>query len=231
MNAIAVTLVLALTLSTIPTTRLAAFPAAAGDQKTNGPGSNWSRVQAVMPGSRLTVARNAGEPQTDLYFIEASDPLLVVAGVAKLSLPKHVKQTLLASANARPDLWRKVLDGSDVFLTDRLRLSENGLFDRGRKLADLDQLIQQIRRDDIESIGLVRQKASLKATIGGGAGAFLGGLGLNLILGLSEFRCGTSCGQLTALLLIGPTLAGTAAGYHADRHEMTTLIYQRPAPN
>jgi hypothetical protein len=108
--------------------------------------SNWARVRALAPGSRISVAAVGLGGQDQQYFVSASERTLTVLLVG--GLPRSAKQLAIKLAATHPELfmlpekWMEFSDG-------RVRANPDGLFVGGHKVADLGDIAKTIDAGDV----------------------------------------------------------------------------------
>ena len=182
--------------------------------------SDWSRVRKVGYGTSILVTLDDGR-RLALRVLGADESALYGFQTLEGKLTGRVERTL-ADVSAT---WTRILTGS-IIVNDKVRISLDGIFDDGRKVAD----VQQAPRDGIRMIsGPVRQRGSARsAAILAGIGGFIG---LSMAASLAMKDCGGSCSDEKAgmaVALVGFPVGLGVAGYFAGSHTEEGVIYQAP---
>ncbi len=108
--------------------------------------SDWMRVRAIAPGSRIRVAAIGLGDQDHQYFVSASDSTLTMLLVG--SLPRSARRLAVKLAvelpqfYMLPEKWMEFSDG-------RVRATSDGLFVGGHKVADLSDFARTIDAGEV----------------------------------------------------------------------------------
>jgi hypothetical protein len=164
--------------------------------------SDWTRVRAIEPRSRIRVTAVGLGDRDHQYFVSASDramTLLVVGG-----LPRTAKRLVLNLAGSHPELfvspdkWAEYRDG-------KVRVNPDGLFIGNRKIADLSEIAKTVDAGDVAEVSaeVVIPRAphdidQLSPVVGG---AFVAGLYGTLAI------CKDKCGSAALLPILGAPIA------------------------
>src|SRR5215470_9831670 len=116
--------------------------------------SNWSRVRTIIPGTRISVGI-AGPDEVEQYFLDATDDAITLLDLTHRDLPRDARQTLIRIAEIRPLLftatkWTEATDG-------RIRVNQDGVFVKGRRIVALDDIVKTIDRGDVGEISRLRK--------------------------------------------------------------------------
>ena len=148
--------------------------------------SSWSHVRDLDPPAELRVTRRGGQP-VRRHFLRAGDSELDVLNLTDPAIPNAVRQKLLETAEGHSDYFSRAGRGETFQLkvdvgpfSDRayqrqdLRLAPDGVFLADRKLADLDQIVEQIARTEIAEIRSLSKHLVPHLFVGAAVGALLG---------------------------------------------------------
>ena len=186
--------------------RTAVPPAAAG----------WSRVRALRLPTVVLVTVNDAAPRTG-WLVQANAARLTVLDLAEETVPRAAARALLAMAAARPESFGAM--GPDrVFQQDDVRVGRDGVFVRGRRVAEFDRVVASVARGDVVELrGPVVARGSVFGAIVGGWLGFSAGV----VPGLG----GASPGAAWSAL-IGSIAAGGFLGSHWSSHSTAGLVYR-----
>jgi hypothetical protein len=121
---------------------LVASPVPAG-QKPNKQ-LDWQKLKAGMQ-IVLTVA--GGETVTErVLFVD--DAILVTRRAPPPKLPGRVETALVDAAS----YWRSILNAGTTYRPDSVRVSQDGIFDGDKKLAELTEVVRYTPRGDVLAI-------------------------------------------------------------------------------
>ena len=120
-------------------------PPASADQKPPKP-LTWEKAQKLRAGKEILLTI-AGEQPTKVRFLFADDVTLVTRKPATSPLARNIEEALL-QVGAK---WPSIFEGYPLTI-DRVRVSRDGIFDGGRKVADLADAVQRTPRADALSI-------------------------------------------------------------------------------
>jgi hypothetical protein len=216
------TLSLVLTMSLIVT----AFPAAAQDPRE----SDWSRVRKLAPGSEIAIKVD-GSPEARRSLLAVDSSGLTVLNVADPAIPPETRRLLRDIASNHADSLAGARHGGTFLLDDNQRIAPDGVFVRGRKVADLDVIEIIARRDigEISKLATVNRGAAAGGAIGGALGGVF--VGFRFAQYLAYSPCHGSCTKnetLMMLSLAGIPVAGGVLGYLATRHKGPVIVYRGP---
>ena len=124
-------------------------PPALADQKQGKPIS-WEKAKKIGAGTEIVLTVTGGQP-TKERLLFADEALIVTLKTTAPELPGKVTKFLFGLG----PLWPAILDGESC--TDgKLRVSQSGIFDRDKKLADLAEVVQLTPRGDVFEIAKAR---------------------------------------------------------------------------
>jgi hypothetical protein len=159
---------------------------------------------------------------------------LVVVNAIYPTLPANAANVLRNAVSKHTVSLQSVLHGGTLLLEKDLRLERDGVFIANTKIADLNEILQQVDRPHVTEI---RRLTSVGHPVAKGAAIGTAvGLGIGLIVGSAK-ECSGGCedpGLTTRLGIgygIGLGLVGGMIGgavYGAARNEGTTVIYHAP---
>jgi len=180
--------------------------------------SNWSRVAQLAPAAELVVTTRGSQPRSR-HFVVADEFTLLVLNLTHPALPSTSMRVLRDMASQHPEYFA-ALQKSGTFAQDDVRIGRDGLFVADRRIADLDEVVERIARNDVTEIrGPVIARGSI-------LGAVLGGW-LGFAVGAATALGGTQEG-IAWLALTGGVSIGAFLGNHWSSHETEGLVYRAP---
>jgi hypothetical protein len=139
--------------------------------------SEWLGVRELEPGTEITVTVKGSQPG-QRYFIAGDQSYLTVLNVADSGLPPSAMQVLVDTAVDHPLYFLLAKQGKTFPLDENVRLALDGIFIGDRKVAELDQIVVQMERDNVAEISRWQRRVGRAigwgAVIGAGAGALTG---------------------------------------------------------
>ena len=120
-------------------------PHASAAQKQGKP-IDWQRVETLNAGDEIVLTVTGGQP-TKVRFLFADEEILVTLKPNAPKLPGGAKEILFGLGPR----WPAIFTGLTVNY-DRVRVSQAGIFDRDKKLAELSEVVQQTSRADVREI-------------------------------------------------------------------------------
>jgi hypothetical protein len=148
--------------------------------------SDWSHVENLKPGTSI-ILDTATLVRASCFLLRADGSGLVVLNVSDASIPDSVRNTLLEAAIVHPNYFLEARDGASFRLDPTVRrhaavplqLSQTGVALGDRRLADLDQIVENVARRDVEELRTPKkhfwQHVRRGAAIGAIGGALIGG--------------------------------------------------------
>ncbi len=106
-----------------------------------------SKLPALAAGTKVTLTVR-DQPPTNVRFLFADEATVVTLKPTSVKLGKRVEHILLGFGF----LWPGILNRGESVEDDRVRVSQNGIFDGDRKVCDLADVVQQTPREDVLSI-------------------------------------------------------------------------------
>ncbi len=125
---------------------LVAPPASAG-QKPGKP-IDWQKAQKLKPGTEIVLTITGGQP-TKVRLLFADEATLVTLEPTAPKLPRGVEKALRSVG----PLWPGIFNSGATYSSERLRVSQDGIFDRDKKLAELSEVV------NLRSCGSVQEIA------------------------------------------------------------------------
>jgi hypothetical protein len=113
--------------------------------------SDWAYVAAIAPGTKVAVSAVGLGGQDSQYFISATDRELTLLALANADLPTSARKFVIKLAGTHPDIflapqrWIEYGDGSS-------RVTPDGVFVRGHKVADLSDITRTLRAGDVAQV-------------------------------------------------------------------------------
>ena len=124
---------------------LVAPPTSAGQK--HGKPIDWQKVQKLKPGTEIVLTATGGQP-TKVRLLFADEATFVTLKATSPKLPGRVQDALFGLGSK----WLGILNEGQRQTVDQVRVSQDGIFDRDKKLADLADLVQQTPRGDVVEI-------------------------------------------------------------------------------
>jgi hypothetical protein len=188
------------------------------------PPSNWARVRAIAPGSRVRVTAVGLGGQDNQYFVSASDRNLTVLVVG--GLPRSATHLAIHVAAEHPGLFMAP-DKWMEFTEDHVRANPDGFFVRGRKVADLSEVAKTIDAGDVAEVtAMVRDDRPEPTHIDPG----FEGVAAILPISALALACGDGGHCTTAaawgILLGVPIAIGVVHGIRAHHRTRPEIVYR-----
>jgi len=182
------------------------------------PTSNWLRVGQLAPAVEISLTVKGSPPGTR-YFVMANESVLVALNLTVPTLPAASARVLREMAAMRPD-YLVAAQKAGAFRQENVQVAPDGVFVADRKVADLNQVVETVARDDVsEILGPVVARGSV-------AGTLLGGW-LGFAVGAVPALGGASDGVAWLLLMSATTLGGYL-GFRWSSHETEGIVYLAP---
>jgi hypothetical protein len=135
------------------------------------------------------------------------------------ALPDNVARVLMNAASTHPETFTRpgaLIDGD-------VSIGPLGIFLRGQKVAEVQDVVETIARDDIVEITARRKGGGILGHLGPLGGYFVGGLAGGYI-GALLCRCDAGFGR--GMLAGG--IYGGALGYRSAVRDKEELVYRAP---
>jgi hypothetical protein len=196
---------------------------AAQASSETGADANWSRVSKLAPETEIIVTVQGSQP-VRRYVVLADESNLTVLNLTDPTLPAAVRDVLRQLASHHPEFFV----GTSVarsFMERDVRVAPAGVFVAGRKVAELSQVVEQVRRQDVTAIGTAKVERN---AVGCAVAGYYGGA---IVGGLPGAVIGGAVGRDTGPALLGMTLgwsAGAVLVYRKCRHTPEKVIYRAP---
>ena len=182
------------------------------------PASNWSRVSQLAPAVEISLTVKGSPPGTR-YVVMANESVLVALNLTVPTLPATSVRVLRDMAATRPDDL-VAAQKTRAFRQGNVLVGRDGVFVADRKVADLNQVVETVIRDDVGEIwGPVVARGSV-------AGTVLGGW-LGFAIGVVPALGGAPDGAAW-LLLMSSTAFGGYLGFRWSSHETEGIVYRAP---
>ena len=198
--------------------------------RPGSPAPEWSRVRKVAPGTEIIVTVK-GSPLRGRDVVRVDDSDLMLLNLADPRLPATVKAVLRGVAARHPEYFPAAQQGATFVLDRSVRLQLGGVFLGDAKVADLEEVIEHIARDDIAEIKTRQKGRGVWGHLGPLGGYFVGAMAGGVVAGLA---CQAAAGRdqcdsgafLTGML--GGGIAGGVYGFRAANRETEDVIYRAP---
>ena len=182
------------------------------------PASNWSRVSQLAPAVEISLTVKGSPPGTR-FFVMANESVLVALNLTFPTLPATSVRVLREMAATRPD-YLVAAQRAGAFRQENVLVGRDGVFVADRKVADLNQVVETVARNDVSEIwGPVVARGSV-------AGTVLGGW-LGFAIGAVPALGGAPEG-VAWLLLMSSTAFGGYFGFRWSSHETEGIVYRAP---
>jgi hypothetical protein len=175
-------------------------------------------VSEVAPAAEVLVTTKASKPALR-YFVTADDSRLIVLNISDPTLPATATRILRDWAAHHPE-YLAAVPKTGAVRQDNVRIGQDGLFVGDRKIADRDDVVESIARNDVREIwGPVVARGSVPgAVLGGWIGFAIG-----VVPGLGGAPSGVAW-----LSVIGAVVAGGYLGSHWSSHQTEGLVFRAP---
>ena len=191
---------------------------------------HWSRLRKLAPGTELIVTIRGSLPG-DRYAVAWDASALTVLKLAAPTLPAVAKDVLREVASTHPEYFPAAQKGQ-LFVLDRsVNVGPRGVFVDGRKIANLQQVIETSARQEVAEIKTRQKGRGVWGHLGPVGGYLVGAIGAGYLAGfacqarLGRNRCDTGT-FLTGMLVGG--IAGGGYGFRAANRESEGSIYRAP---
>ena len=124
---------------------LVAPPASAGQKQ--GKPIDWQKAQTLKPGTEVVLTVTGAQP-AKVRFLYADETALLTLKPTAPKLPGGVEKLLFSVGSE----WPGIFNTGATYSSERLRVSQDGIFDRDQKLADLADVVQQTPRAGVQQI-------------------------------------------------------------------------------
>ena len=153
------------------------------------------------------------------YFVVSDELALILLNLTAPTLPTTAAHVLRDVASNHSEYFVGMQKGG-TFVQGNVRLERDGLFVANRKIADFDQVVERIVRNDVSEIRgpVVARGSAVGAVLGGWVGFAVGAV--PALGGASE---GVAWLVLTAAVGVGGFL-----GHHWSSHQIEGVVYRAP---
>ena len=192
--------------------------------------SDWSRLRKLAPGTELIVTIRGSLPG-DRYAVAWDASALTVLNLAAPTLPAVAKELLREVASIHPEYFPAAQKGQLFVLDRNVNVGPGGVFVDGRKIANLQQVIETSARQEVAEIKTRQKGRGVWGHLGPVGGYLVGAIGAGYLAGfacqarLGRNRCDTGT-FLTGMLVGG--IAGGGYGFRAANRESERSIYRAP---
>jgi hypothetical protein len=190
--------------------------------------SDWSRVRNVAPGTEVIVTVRGSQPGTR-YVALAGESDLTVLNVADLTLRSEfaARRVLLNVASHHPEYFADA-ERAGEFVDNDVRVAPDGVFVAGRKVVDLDQVIERLARIVVVEIKTAKTRgAGSPGAVLGALIGYFGGAWAGHMIGRAA---GADPSNLGFMFWggVGGGVAGGLLGYRVASRETDDVIYRAP---
>ena len=121
-------------------------PTESAGQKQGKP-IDWQKAQKLKGGTEI-VLTVTGSELTKVRLLFADEATLVTLKHTASKLSGGVEKLLFSVG---PE-WPAIFDTGATYSSERLRVSQDGIFDRDKKLAELSEVVKQTPRGSVQEI-------------------------------------------------------------------------------
>lgn len=180
--------------------------------------SNWSRVGELLPATQIAL-RIKGSQSHSYYLVFTDASGITVLDLTNQTLPAPASRVLRDMASHHPESF-SALSRNGALVQDNVRVERDGVFVAGRRVADLEEVVQTFARSDVAEIrGPVVAHGSVVGAMFGGSLA----LGVGVVPAL-----GGASDAVAWLALIGSVALGGYLGFHGASHATEGIVYRAP---
>jgi hypothetical protein len=189
------------------------------------PSSDWTHVRAIAPGTKVAVGAVGLGGQDGQYFVSATDKALTLLVLGNADLPRPAKRFLIKLAEVHPDMFMSPKNWIE-FADGKVRANPDGVFVRGRKVADLSEISRTVDAGDVAEV-TKQVRAHRRRDFG--ASPAEGVAALIPFLGLSFLGCHNECGRAAVAVAAigGPIIAGAIITARKPHYEMQVVYRVR----
>ena len=207
---------------------LVGMPAVAQGQESGTPdnaaGSDWQRVVAIKATTTIRLIA-VGDAQVEREFVSADEGEMTVLNLSLPSLPGRVKRVLKDTATRNPERFEPAHLPLEV--GDDFRMSPDGVFLSGRRVAATEDVVIRVPRDRVIEVSRKKMSAFEARVWTNGTGWLLGlvaGLAIGKAVGGSQGAAigsaiGTGAGVVVGLW---------RAGWRGRSANVKAIIYRAP---
>jgi hypothetical protein len=215
-------------LSAVLIALIAGMPAVAqgqgSDAADNAARSNWQNVVAIKATTTIRLIA-VGDAQVEREFVSANGAGMTVLNLSLPSLPGRAKHVLTDTAKKHPERFDPAHASLEV--GDDFRMSPDGVFLSGRRVAATEDVVIRIPRDRVVEVSRKKMSAFEARVWTNGAGWLLGlvaGWGIGKAVGGSEGAAiggaiGTGAGVVVGLW---------RGGWRGRSANIKAIIYRAP---
>ncbi len=194
-------------------------------QQADDSAADWLGLGTLAPGTELVVTAT-GTPAVERVFLARDASTLTVLNLTNPSLDRSTKNALRTIAMNHAEYFQAARTGQQFLVLEKnVRVTPAGVFVSSRKIADLEEMVNQYARSDVAEIKTARTSSNPVAC------ALVGYYGGGLVGGFPGAIIGGYIGRDT-----GPTLAGMMVGWSAGavlvynkcRHKPERVMYRSP---
>ena len=121
-------------------------PSASAGQKQGKP-IDWQEAQKLKSGTEIVLTVTGDQP-TKVRLLFADEATLLTLKPTAPKLPGGVQKSLFEIGAQ----WPGILNTGATWSSEHLRVAQDGIFDRDKKLAELSEVVQQTPRGGVQQI-------------------------------------------------------------------------------
>jgi hypothetical protein len=110
----------------------------------------WAAIRTLGPGTEVIVAVK-GSPPVERYVVGTDESNLTLLNLSDPTLSRAVTRVLLSLASAHPE-YLTGTSRAGQFVDHDVRAGPDGVFEGGRRVAEIGQLVQTFTQSDVAEI-------------------------------------------------------------------------------
>jgi hypothetical protein len=187
---------------------------------------DWPRVRKLAAGAEIVVTVTGSQPLAR-YYVRADEHELNVLNLSSPTLPPEARRVLLDTLSNHQEVF-----GPAQQVRSDVQVGPDGIFVAGRKIAELQDVLEHIARADVLEIAISTRttRGSLRGAVTFAALGFV--FSLPVYLGSVECPSVGSCRawELRQTSILWLPLSGAVFGYYGlgQRVHGRVVIYRAP---
>jgi hypothetical protein len=216
---------IALPLALLAFLTMPVLPVAAQDAPASLGFGDWTALQRLKPGTEVVVTSD-GSPAADRYLVLSDASRLTLLNLTDPALPREATRTLMDIGSRHPEFFASAPKGGQ-FVDRDVRVGPDGVFVAGRKVADLQQIVETIPQARVVEVASRQRGRGFWGHLGPLGGYFVGAMAGGYIAGLAckGVRDSSCDGAFLSGGFVGG-IAGAIQGSVAARRETEVVVYR-----
>jgi hypothetical protein len=184
----------------------------------------WARVRKLEAGREISLTMR-GLPEDTRVFVSADDSVITVLNLTDLALPSTAVRALREITSQHREYLEGAAKGG-IVLSNKVRLESGAVFVAGRKVADLQRVVETWARKDVAEITTRQKGRGVWGHLGALGGYFVGAMSGGYIAGFAcRFAGDRDCDSAAGVGMLVGAIGGGAYGFHAARRETEIVTY------